>query len=201
MQNKLVKKTKRVDEGEKFKQVITEWINDENEKWRKLDEEMGETDVKPYFDMYSFHDYDDRVDFSFDGPLYEVLNNSDGFGWEHRDSLARKLSEAGLEWTPTEYSVWTLFKSSTKKSQPTFSEMVQKQRNKNRIQKSGGLLNELEELHSHLDKAWDELADALNLISDSAYPELQEFSNKCDEYCNAVGMLCLDVRDKLNNRM
>ena len=94
------------------------------------------------------------------------------------------------------------FTASTKKSkkEQSFSEMVQKQRNKNRVQKSGEVVNELVELHRHLDKAWDELADALNLISDSAHPELQEFSNKCDEYCNAVGMLCLDVKDKLDKR-
>lgn len=99
---------------------------------------------------------------------------------------------------------------STKKSQPskkskpepTFSEMVQKQRNKNLkkgVQISEGLEDELEKLYNHLDKAWNELAKAFDdVIDKSAYSELRKYADKCYDYYVAVGMLCSDVEDDMN---
>lgn len=107
-------KVAKADMTDKFKKVITDYIK----RYSDDDFELGD---------YTFHEDDDRVTFSFDSEIYELINygmDLSEFGgssadYSFRDGLEEALGKAGIEWEPETASDWVCFKSvskSTKKS-------------------------------------------------------------------------------------
>ena len=76
-----------------FREAIENFIAQQEKLYKDCLEELWDG---PLYPDYSFHDYPDRLTFSFDGTLYEDLNGYNG--WAVRNAFDRAMEDAGLEW-------------------------------------------------------------------------------------------------------
>lgn len=136
----MVASTKKMNKSkpsaERFEQVITDFIK----RYSDDDFDLGD---------YTFHDYDDKVVFSFDSDIYELINygldmsefGGSGEDYSFKEGLEQALEDAGFSWGEDievlSYSEWAYFKNdSTSKRKkgyvpemPSFRDMVDKMRN------------------------------------------------------------------------